>query len=375
MRAFNKKKGARSPSGQLQTVLIFGVLLLPACQWFEDRKAKAGSDEETAAIPVETSQPSRGDIYAMYSGTAPIEAFAEADVIAKVAGEIREILVEEGDDVTGGQLLARLDGDRLRFQVRQSEANLRKLQRDYQRNIELREKGLISAGDFEKIKYEMDALDATHNLAKLELSYTEIRAPIDGVISERFVKVGNTIEVNTPTFRVTSLEPLVSYLHVPEREYRRISPGQKVTIEVDALQDIAFEAAVARISPVVDPATGTFKITIEVSDSSRRLKPGMFGRISIIYDLHAKALQIPRSAIVDQGGDTAVFIVEDEIARERSVEIGYANKGNVEILSGLTGDETIVVVGQTALKEGSKVTVINALDDDETAAQIAPAIN
>ncbi|MDH3547691.1 MAG: efflux RND transporter periplasmic adaptor subunit, partial [Gammaproteobacteria bacterium] len=242
----------------------------------------------------------------------------------------------------------------------------------YQRNIELREKGLISAGDFEKIKYEMEALDATHNLAKLELSYTEIRAPIDGVISERFVKVGNTIEVNTPTFRVTSLEPLVAYLHVPEREYRRIAPGQKVTIEVDALQDTAFEANVARVSPVVDPATGTFKITIEVSDNSRRLKPGMFGRISIVYDLHAQALQVPRSAIVDQAGDTAVFVVEDETARERSVEIGYADKGNVEILSGLAGDEMIVVVGQTALKEGSKVTVINALDDDETAAQTAP---
>lgn len=363
-------------AGRTWPVLILGLLLLASCQLDGESDGAADADaseaedteDDTPAIPVETSVASRADIYAMYSGTAPIEADAEAGVIAKVAGEIREILVEEGDEVTSGQLLARLDGDRLRLELMQSEANLRKAQRDYQRNVDLKDKSLISAGDFEKIKYEMDALEATYNLAKLELSYTEIRAPINGVIAERFVKVGNTIDVNAVTFQVTSLEPLIAYLHVPEREYRRIARDQTAVIEVDALQGSEFQATVARISPVVDPATGTFKITVEVSDPTRRLKPGMFGRINIVYDMHPQALQVPRSAIIDEAGETSVFVVEDEKAVRKKITTGYANQGHIEIVDGLTGSEKLIVVGQAGLRDGSKVSVINAVEAEESSA-------
>jgi membrane fusion protein (multidrug efflux system) len=361
-------------AGRYWPGLILALLLLAACQPDADSKVKADSTEaedDSPAIPVETSVATRADIYAMYSGTAPIEAFADAGVIAKVAGEVREILVEEGDDVRSGQVLARLDGDRLRLELKQSEANLRKAQRDYQRNVDLKERGLISAGDFEKIKYEMDALEATYNLARLELSYTEIRAPIDGVIAQRHIKVGNTIEVNAITFQVTSLEPLIAYLHVPEREYRRIGRDQSAVIEVDALQGSEFQGVVSRISPVVDPATGTFKITVEVSDPTRRLKPGMFGRVNIVYDMHAQALQVPRSAIIDEAGETSVFVVEEEKAVRQIITTGYANNGHIEILDGLTGSENIVVVGQAGLKDGSKVSIINVVDAKESSASNA----
>ncbi|MEX0976159.1 MAG: efflux RND transporter periplasmic adaptor subunit [Woeseia sp.] len=352
--------------------LALGMLILAilgGCQSDADDKAGDDSAQDAPAIPVEIALGSRGDIYAVYSGTAPIEAFADAQVVAKVGGEVREIHVEEGDDVESGQLLARLDGDRLRFEMQQAAANLSKLQRDYQRNIDLRDRSLISAGDFEKIQYEMEALQATHDLTRLELSYTEIRAPIDGVVSQRFIKVGNTIDVNAPTFQITSLEPLVSYLHVPEREYRRIAPGQAATLRVDALQGSTFSGTVARISPIVDPATGTFKATIEIYDESRRLKPGMFARLAIVYDMHADALQIPRSAIVEEEGETAIFIVDEETAHRRAVTTGYTENGRIEIIAGLADEETFVLVGQAGLKEGTRVSVINAESNDKSAAQ------
>lgn len=348
-------------------VLLALSVALAGCQQGAGEK-EADEKDETPAIPVEVATPSRGDIYAVYSGTAPIEAFADAQVIAKVGGEVREIHVEEGDEVVAGQVLLRLDGDRLRFEAQQAEANLLKLQRDFQRNLDLKDRSLISAGDFEKIQYEMEALQATADLAKLELSYTEIRAPIDGVISQRYVKVGNTIEVNTPTFQITSLEPLVSYLHVPEREYRRIERGQTAAISVDALQGVRFEGTVARVSPVVDPLTGTFKITIEVSDASRSLKPGMFGRISIVYDKHENALQIPRNAIIQEAGDPAVFVVDGDTAHRRLVSTGYVQGARVEILDGLTDGERLVLVGQAGLKDGSRVSVVNAGDADISSA-------
>jgi membrane fusion protein, multidrug efflux system len=320
-------------------------------------------EEETVAIPVEAGKPTRGDVYAVYSGTAPIEAYAEADVIAKVAGEVREILVEEGDDVSQGQVLARLDGDRLRLELNQSEANLRKLQRDYERNVDLKDKGLISTGDFDKIRYEMEALEASYNLAKLELDYTQIRAPIDGVVSNRFIRRGNTVAVSEPVFRVTSFDPLVAYLHVPEREYRNIHKDQIVTIDIDALQGQRIVASVTRVSPIVDPETGTFKISIEISDEQRRIKPGMFGRISIVYDQHLDVLQIPRSAILEDDGETSVFVVEDDKAIRRSITTGYSNSGQIEISSGLTDDDRVITVGHVGLKDDAVVTVINATEE------------
>lgn len=339
--------------------LIVTAVLLAAC----GDGANSGDDSESEAalaIPVETIVPTRGDINAMYTGTAPIEAFADATVIAKVSGEVQEILVEEGDDVVSGQVLARLDGDRLRLEAQQAEATLRKLERDYQRNVDLKDKALVSPGDFEKIQFEMEAQQAAYELARLEHSYTNIRAPIDGVISQRYIKIGNTIDVNAEVFQVTSLEPLVSYLHIPEREFRRIDPSQLASIDVDALQGARFDATVARVSPVVDPDTGTFKITIEVSDPSRRLKPGMFGRINIVYDSRLNVLQIPRSAIIEEAGTNSVFVVTGEVVEKRVIHTGYTEGGNIEVLDGIDDDDEIVFVGHTNLKDGSKVAVIDA---------------
>jgi len=343
------------------------LFLLLGCQQ-QDGSADDSEEEteEAPPIPVETSKPVRGDIYAVYTGTAPIEALAEATVIGKVGGEVREILVEEGDTVSKGQILARLDGDRLRLELGESEARLRKLQRDYERNVDLSDKGLISAGDFEKIKFELEALQAAYNLAKLELDYTQIRAPIDGVISERFIKLGSTINASDPVFRVTSFDPLVAYLHIPEREYRNIKADQAVSINIDALAGTPVIASVTRVSPIIDPETGTFKISIEIYDDQQRIKPGMFGRISVVYDQHENVLQVPRSAIIDEVGQSSVFVVEDDIAIRKAVETGFSDEGMIEISSGLTDDDNVVTVGQVGLKPDARVTVINANEATET---------
>lgn len=340
------------------------VLLLGACQQGSGTGENSDEEDETPPVPVETNTPVRGDIYAVYSGTAPIEAFAEADVVAKVDGEIRELLVEEGDMVLSKQILARLDGDRLRLQRNESRARLKKMQRDFARNKELQERGLISEGDFEKLQYDLQALEASYNLASLELNYTQIRAPINGVVSERYVKLGNVIKTGDSLFRVTSLDPLVAYIYIPEREFRRISAGQPVHISIDALDGPPLVTTVTRISPIVDPDTGTFKTTIEIHGSEGRIKPGMFGRMNIIYDKHENVLQIPRRAIIEHTGTTSVFVVEKEVAIRKQVKIGYSNEGMVEITAGLTDGEHVITIGHLGLKDESKVVVINAPSED-----------
>ncbi len=321
-------------------------------------KAKEGDVEKVTAVPVETQALKRAEMVAVYSGTAPIEAHEEAQVVAKVGGEVRQIYVEEGDTVETGQLLAKLDGDRLRLDLAKTDANLKKLERDYKRTLDLAGKGLVPQSTAENTKYDLDALKASYDSARLELSYTEIRAPIPGVVSARDIKVGNTIRPNDPTFTVTDLDPLVAYVHVPEKEFRKIAPGQEAEVVVDALGGERFLGRISRISPTVDPQTGTFRARVEVADQSRRLKPGMFARVNIVYERRQAALQLPRTAILDADGQQSVYIVADGKAQQKVIRTGLAHDGWIEVLDGLKGHERVVTVGQAGLKTGTPVKIV-----------------
>jgi membrane fusion protein (multidrug efflux system) len=332
-------------------------------------KDKAGDEEKVSAVPVEIQPLKRAEMVAVYSGTAPIEAHEEAVVVAKVGGEVRQIYVEEGDTVKAGQMLARLDGDRLRLELAQTDANLRKLERDYKRTLDLSERGLVSKSTAENLRYDLDALRASYDKAKLELSYTDIRAPISGVVSARNIKVGNTIRPNDPTFTVTDLDPLLAYVHVPEKEFRKIAPGQAAEVIVDALGGDRFIGNIERISPTVDPQTGTFRARVEVADQSRRLKPGMFARVNIVYERRQAALQLPRAAILDADGQQSVYVVSDGKAQQRVIRTGLTSAGWIEVLDGLQGDERVVTVGQAGLKSGTPVKIVE--DKPQPAAALA----
>jgi membrane fusion protein, multidrug efflux system len=319
----------------------------------KDDKAKA-----EAAIPVEVSLPTRGEMLAMYSGTATLEAEADAEVIAKVGGEVRRIFVEEGDRVRAGQVLAQLDDQQLRLQAAQTRAARAKAQRDFNRQIELHEKGLVSAGAFENLKYDLDNQTASDDLAQLNLSYSEIRAPFAGIVSTRHIKLGQEIAIGTSVFRVTDPTPLKANVFVPERELARLKPGQPASISVDALAGRNFPAIVKLVSPVVDASTATFKVTLEVNDPKGDLKPGMFARVGIVFERRADALTIPRVALLDTDGASNVFVVNAGKAEQRSIRTGLSNSGRIEVLEGLKGEEQVVVVGQNGLKDGNAVRVV-----------------
>src|SRR5688500_12190089 len=207
------------------------LLTIPACskEGMAGDKTAAEKDAQAkaeASIPVEVARPVRGEMLAMYSGTATLEAEADAEIIAKVGGEVRQIFVEEGDRVRAGQLLAQLDDRQLRLQAAQTRAALAKAERDFNRQVELNEKGLVSAGAFEGLKYDLDNHRAANDIAQLNLSYSAIRAPFAGVVAERHVKLGKELAVGSAVFRVTDPTPLKASVFVPERELARLKPGQ-----------------------------------------------------------------------------------------------------------------------------------------------------
>jgi membrane fusion protein (multidrug efflux system) len=339
-------------------LLLAMTALLIACNNGENPEAE--DKAKSNAIPVKVEQVEKGDIAAVFSGTANLEAEEEATVVAKVSGVVRKIYVEEGMEVTRGQVLAKLDDEQLALRHNQARANLNKSRNEFIRSEELFGKKLISEDAFDKVKYEYEASKASFDLSKLELDYSEIRAPINGVISERFIKVGNMININQETFRITDFDPLNALLFVPERNMNKLSAGQNVRMQVDALPGETFTGKISRISPVVDPNSGTFKVTVEVkADRRRLLKPGMFGRVNIIYDVHEQALLVPKEAVLTEDREQAVFVVRDSMVERITVSCGYGNATHLEITAGLAMGDTVVTVGQASLKDSSVIKIIN----------------
>ena len=343
--------------------------LLGGCGDANGKTASDKSPEAVPTVPVEIATPKVAEMLAVYSGTAAINADRAAIVMPKITAEIRQVLVEEGDHVRAGQVLARLDDDQLRLQAAQAEANFRKLERDYARNLELQKRGLVSVTAFDNLKYELDAARATYELSALQLSYTNVRSPFDGVITRRGSSVmpgntvspmGSVVDANSSAmFVVTDPKSLVLSINVPEGQMSKMAVGQPAQVTVDAVPGQEFAGRVSLITPRVDRATATFPVKIEINDEDGLLRTGMFARVAIVYDRRPDAVQIPRSALLDSDGPPTVFVVEGAKAVERPLELGLSNGGFVEVLSGLGRDEKVVVVGQGALKAGTEVRVVN----------------
>lgn len=337
-------------------ILVSAALVLSACKGGGDAEAKPG-DAVAAPVPVETETVSRRSVAASYTGTASLEVPRGADVVAKTSGIALEVLVEEGDTVRAGQPLVRLDPDRARLAVLQSRATMGKLENSYKRAQQLVGQQMISANDLDQIKFDLDTARAQHQMAELELSYTSVTAPISGVISQRMIRTGNFVQINTPIFSIVDNARIEATLNVPERELRVLKRGQPVRLQVDALPGETFEGEVERVAPIVESRSGTFRVVTAFA-GDQALRAGMFGRIHIDYDQRADALVIPRAALLDDGDEAAVFTVQDGKAVRVPVELGYIDGNLIEIRSGLEEGAPVVTAGKVALREGSAVQVI-----------------
>lgn len=336
----------------------------------KEENGKGGEKKEDKPVPVEVAQVAKRPIQASYHGTAALEAPNEAQVVAKTSGVLFTLQAEEGDVVKQGQVLARLDQERPRLEVQRAEAMLNKLEAELARSKELYSRKLIAADLYEKLRYDVETQRTVAQMAKLELSYTNIVAPIDGVIAQRMVKQGNLIQLNTALFRIVDTKELEAVLNVPERELATLHEGLDVAMQVDALPGQTFNGKIDRVSPVVDAGSGTFRVVTQF-ESGGALKPGMFGRIGVVYAQRTDALTVPRAALLDDAGEAAVFAVREGKAVRVPVQVGYLSGELAEIREGLAEGENVVTAGKVTLRDGTKVEVLNAAGAAPEAAALA----
>jgi membrane fusion protein, multidrug efflux system len=318
---------------------------------------KDGKDKKPEAVPVEVVAAIKRTVSASYAGTANLEAPADAQVVAKTSGVLQQLLVEEGQYVRAGQTIARLDNERQRLEMVRAEANMRKLENNNRRARELASNKLISAEQGDQIRFDYESAKAAYQLAKLELSYTNISAPISGVIAQRIAKQGNLIQMNAPVYRIVDTSRLEAVLSVPEREMSRIKQGMPVTLLVDALPGQFFNGSIDRVAPVVDIGSGTFRVVCAF-ESDSALRAGMFGRMNVVYEQRDNALTIPRTALLEDEGEPAVYVVREKKAVRVPLKLGFVNGEIAEVVSGLKAGDQVVTAGKVAIRDGSEVQVI-----------------
>jgi len=337
--------------------LLLGLLAvgLLGCKPDNDNEKDDAEAGEVSTVRVEN--PRRERVSANHRTTATLQSLSDARVLSRSEGLVRELRVEEGDQVEEGQVLAVLDDRRRRLEVEQHRANLSGLEQDLRRQERMLEDRLVSQDAVEKLRHDVEAQQAALSMAEVELDETRIKAPISGVVSERHIRRGDNVTPGDTVFRVTNTQQLEAEVHVPERLMGRLAVDQLVEIRTESDPERVHGGRIARISPIVSSDSGTVKATVHVEGDSGLLRPGAFARLRILYDTRDDALMVPRQALSFENGRASLFVVEDGMAKRRTVTVGQSEDGWVEITEGLDGDLPVVTLGHATLRDGTKVRI------------------
>jgi membrane fusion protein (multidrug efflux system) len=291
-----------------------------------------------------------------------LEAKEEAFVVSRASGIIEYIMVEEGDYVEKGQILAKLEPERYQLNLRRAEADMQGIEKELAKINKVYSKNLVSVDVYDKITAQYEAAKATLAIAKLDLKEATIVAPISGYIAERNAKVGNLTESfqRERMFHIVQQKQLYGIVHLPEKELSRVHKDQKANLTVTALHDKTVQAFVERISPVIDAQTGTFKVTLRVPNENNTLMSGMFTQVSLNYDTRENATLVPRKALMSIDDIVNVFVVNSEgVATKRAITVGYQEGNLVEVLEGLDANQKVVITGHQNLKDNAVVEIVN----------------
>jgi membrane fusion protein (multidrug efflux system) len=317
------------------------------------------SKESEELIPVEVTTIKRGTISDYILLSSNLETEKMADVYSRIQGLVQKIYVNEGDFVKKGQILMTLEADEYKLAEERAQLSYLKQESDFERMKAMFNKDLLSKEEFEQARYATQGLEVEWKEAKLNLSYTKITAPISGVIGDRLRKPGERIQPVDKLFTVINTDEMIAVVYAPEKELGRVEKSQTAYITSDNIPGERFTASVKRVSPVVDPQSGTFKVTIGVRNKKNKLRVGMFINTHIVTATHQDAILIPKTAIVYENELMNVFVVKDSVAHKINLKVGFQDHEKVEVLADIEEGDKVIVVGQAGLKDQTKVRIVS----------------
>lgn len=366
------------------------------------------------AIPVRVATVMRQPMVAYLQGTATLESAAQIDVLAKTAGQVLQVAIAEGDPVARGQVVATLDDREARLALarahielaeaelayrslvhldqREAELELHRVElaeaeaaEKYRRAMTMQQRGLASERDVQEAKTQRDIAkvevaqarvrlqykqidDARFRYeraqtalqeAELRVQYTTVTAPVSGVVSALSMLSGQYVRDNETLLTIVDSQRLLARTFLPEKFSGQLHPGQSAYVRIEALPNRRIPAQVRLISPVVDAESGTFKVTVALTEPPPELKPGMFATIFMTVSQQEQALVIPRRALTLDRAEPTVYRLQDGHAHLATLTLGEADGDRVAVRAGLAEGDRVVVVGQDKLHDGTQVRVVD----------------
>lgn len=321
-------------------------------------QGEAEEEEDDAPIPVEVAEVGRGLVASYITATANLIPEDQVKVMAEAEGRVVQLNVEEGDLVTRGQVLAVIDRDEAEIALNKAKLRAANARAAFERAEDTLDEGLISREVFDRLTMEFEVARQEVAEAEWRLQRTVIRTPFDGRVTERFITPGQHLRPGDELFTVADFDPLIARIFLPEKDVLSLSEGRKVRIALAADESLEFVGTIRQISPVVDTATGTVKVTVEAVDPPRQVRPGAFVSVGIVRDQRPNAILLPRESVIRELRSAHVFITDGTTAEKRSVTLGIEEGQIVEALDGVKPGEQVIVAGQGGLKEGAKIKVL-----------------
>lgn len=362
-------------------VALLSILLLASCSQKgaggEGEKKEGGEAASVAEVTV--TKVTRADVMAEITVTGTIAAPPNQDVkvSALVPGRIASMSVAEGDHVQQGQAMAKIEDRPFLDQITQAEAgvsqakaNVENAKLNRERNENLFQRGIAARKDLEDARTQLTVNEAALRqseaalaLLRLQLSRTEVKAPISGTVVKRFVSVGEQVDGTgaQPLFELANLGEVELFGNIPATYLSKIRVGQNLDIITNSLPGKTLNGHVVAISPAIDPATDVGMVRIRIANAGGGLRLGMFLTARLPLETHAHALVLPPQAIYrDEKGEPVVFKVAGDNATSTDVKLGLESKERVEVLEGVEEGQTVIFTGGYGLGEKAKVKIAAA---------------
>ncbi|OFW02008.1 MAG: hypothetical protein A3I61_00625 [Acidobacteria bacterium RIFCSPLOWO2_02_FULL_68_18] len=353
------------------------------------RGGRGGRGGAAGPLTVETATVTRSSVAQQLLVVGNLIGDVTVAVVPRAAGRLETIGVRLGDPVRRGQRIATIEDYELQEQlkqqqaglevsratIRQREADLQLAQTNAERSRSLFARQLLPKQTLDDTEARLQSAQAQLDLAraqntqsearldelKINLANTVITSPVNGFVARRAADPGAFVSPNAPVVDVVDIARVRLVANIIEKDLRQVQPGDETRVEVDAFPGEMFRGRIARLSPVLDPATRTAPMEIEIPNPGFRLKPGMYARVTITTDARKDALVVPSNAVVDYNGRRGVFVMADgETATFRPVRVGIEESEAIEILEGADEGDRVVTTGAAALRDGDRVLLAGA---------------
>lgn len=338
-------------------VLLWAGLAATGCNDNEGLATTENNSNQAPVIPVSIIDVKPAPMRDVILLPGTTEAWQDVQVSADTAGRIEWVGPREGERVNKGDLLVKIDVSALKAALDHAEAQFKLAEDLYQRRRRLFERKIIAKEELDQSETQRTLAATDYEQIKVKYEHGFPRSPISGVINYLYVDAGEFIDTGKPLADIVNIDRIKINVQVPELDIRFVRKGQTTPVKIDAFPEKELTGAVDFVAFKADPATKTFLVRTVIDNPAGDIRPGMIARVVFVRRLIPDALVAPLFALVDKGGERLVFVEKDGVAHARTVSIGVIEDDRVQITSGLSPGDHLIVKGQTEVEDGMKVSV------------------